>query len=70
MRHWDNWGTYEKRNHVFLCPLEITSSGLLKAEESALIDLMFGLETDCPGKGMTLGKFSRTFCDESVYAVL
>jgi hypothetical protein len=51
VRHWDNWGTYSKRNHVFLCPLDVSSDGDLSLNTQSSVDIMFGLESDCPGKG-------------------
>lgn len=50
VRHWDNWGTYKKRNHLFLCSVAVTSSGLLEVSHEIFRDLMCGMETDCPGK--------------------
>jgi hypothetical protein len=49
VRHWDTWNCYAKRNHVFVCPLEITESGLFKISADHAEDVMFGMETDCPG---------------------
>lgn len=63
VRHWDNWGTYQKRNHIFICPLDITPEGLFMAKEDKLIDIMFGLETDCPGKAPGHGE--EDFCISS-----
>lgn len=45
VRHWDTWGAYTKRNHVFICPLDITSDYLVKANVAKVWDLMKGLET-------------------------
>lgn len=51
VRHWDQWGAYRKRHHIFICPLGINSEKLFITKEDLLIDLMFGKEHDCPGKG-------------------
>jgi hypothetical protein len=56
MRHWDNWGTYLKRQHLFLCALKIAPTGLLMAEKGTLTDLLFGMETDCPSKAPGYGE--------------
>jgi hypothetical protein len=55
---------------VFICPLTITSSGLLSTEKEGgegsgngadgLHDLMFGLESDCPGKAP--GQGDEEYC--------
>jgi dipeptidyl aminopeptidase/acylaminoacyl peptidase len=56
VRHWDTWNCYEKRNHIFVAPLRVTDNGLLELPSSkddpkhALMDLMFGLHTDCHSK--------------------
>jgi dipeptidyl aminopeptidase/acylaminoacyl peptidase len=48
IRHWDTWGCYKKRNHLFLCSLAPSSSGSLEAQVNSLQDMMFGWESDCP----------------------
>jgi len=50
VRHWDTWNCYAKRKHVFVCPLGINEEGMFEAKASTLLDVMFGLETDCPVK--------------------
>lgn len=50
VRHWDTWNCYEKRNHVFVTPLTVSSSGHLEASSNTLSDLMSGLASDCPPK--------------------
>lgn len=50
VRHWDTWNCYSKRNHLFLCPLHVSPDGSLLADTDDLIDVMKGLETDCPPK--------------------
>ena len=50
VRHWDTWNCYSKRNHLFLCPLQVTAEGNLSAQTDDLVDLMLGLEADCPPK--------------------
>lgn len=49
-RHWDTWNCYEKRNHLFVCPLTMNPYGLLEGECSSVVDLMYGMSTDCPPK--------------------
>lgn len=49
IRHWDTWNLYEKRNHLFLIPLIVSPRGLLVAENRSL-DVMSGIESDCPSK--------------------
>jgi hypothetical protein len=48
VRHWDRWEPYKKRNHLFLCPLDITSDMLLTSNPAKAVDLMRGMHTDCP----------------------
>lgn len=55
VRHWDTWGAYVKRNHIFISKLEINSSGLFLFNERSVTDVMMGLEVDCPGKGAGQG---------------
>jgi hypothetical protein len=50
VRYWDSWGVFRKRNHLFTIPIEIDGSGRYSANKSLLRDLMYGMETDCPGK--------------------
>lgn len=55
VRHWDRWGSYEKRNHLFVCAMSVTEDGLLTVatdaqKEPILLDLMFNWSSDCPGK--------------------
>jgi hypothetical protein len=50
VRHWDTWNCYAKRNHLFLCPLNVTPESSLSAATEDLMDIMFGLHTDCPAK--------------------
>jgi hypothetical protein len=50
VRHWDTWGSYQKRNHLFICSVDITPDSLLICNPTKAIDLMFGQETDCPTK--------------------
>ena len=51
VRHWDTWNCYNKRNHVFVCPLSVSASGHLSAGcDTNLVDLMKGLTSDCPPK--------------------
>mmetsp|Transcript_4915 Transcript_4915/g.7492 ORF Transcript_4915/g.7492 Transcript_4915/m.7492 type:complete len:766 (+) Transcript_4915:67-2364(+) len=50
VRHWDTWDCYKKRQHVFVCPLDVSPTGTLLAKTENLFDLMFGLETDCPSR--------------------
>lgn len=52
VRHWDTWNPYKKRNHVHLFRLRPSADGLQLAvdDDFAPIDLLLGLETDCPGK--------------------
>lgn len=70
VRHWDNWGTYKKRHHLFVCPLSVNSSGLFEADLETARDLMFGLETDCPGKGPGQGEEEYAISpDGSTFAV-
>ena len=52
VRHWDKWNPYTQRNHIFICPLDIKSDGLYETNESKLIDIMYGMDTDCPGKSL------------------
>lgn len=52
VRHWNNWNTFGKRNHLFIKALQDESDGTLRlANDSPAIDILFGLETDCSGKG-------------------
>lgn len=46
----DTWQPNSKRNHLFLCPLETTGDYLLACRPERAIDLMFGVESDCPTK--------------------
>lgn len=55
IRHWDQWNPYGKRNHLFLCALTVDADGLIHTDNASMIDLMFELETDCPGKNPGLG---------------
>lgn len=51
VRHWDTWNCYEKRNHVFVTPLTVSSCGcLVVSPASPLTDLMADLAADCPPK--------------------
>jgi len=50
VRHWDTWNCYEKRNHLFLCLLQVQADGMLSASADALFDLMPHWESDCPAK--------------------
>ena len=50
VRHWDTWNCYEKRNHVFLIALNVSSSGHFETGNNKLLDLMEGMSTDCPPK--------------------
>lgn len=49
VRHWDQWGCYKKRNHLFLCQMGVNHEGLLKTSGN-VYDLMFDWESDCPCK--------------------
>lgn len=50
VRHWDTWNCYEKRNHLFLCQLQVRADGMLQAPAEGLYDLMLHWESDCPAK--------------------
>lgn len=50
VRHWDTWNCYEKRNHLFLCQLDVQENGMLKASADKLHDTMLQMHTDCPAK--------------------
>jgi hypothetical protein len=51
IRHWDTWNPYGTRHHLLLVELEVTSEGLLQqAPERTPIDVMQGIEADCPGR--------------------
>lgn len=51
VRHWMDWDAYSRRNHLLLVQLAVTPEGLLAArEDRPLVDIMRGLETDCPGE--------------------
>jgi dipeptidyl aminopeptidase/acylaminoacyl peptidase len=50
VRHWDTWNCYEKRNHLFLCQLQVRADGSLFAPTERLYDLMLHWESDCPPK--------------------
>lgn len=50
VRHWDTWNCYAKRNHLFLCPLNVSPEASLSANTDDLIDIMLGLHSDCPVK--------------------
>ena len=51
VRHWDTWGSYTRRSHLFLYPLAVSPHGLpLLSPSSRGIDLMPNWESDCPGK--------------------
>ena len=56
VRHWDTWNCYEKRNHVFVCELSITSDGLLELPvgnpDKQLVDLMAGLHFRLPKQAL------------------
>lgn len=56
----DRWGAYSKRNHLFLTPLDITADGRFNVPTNEYVDLMKGMETDCPGKGP--GADSSDYC--------
>ena len=61
VRQWDKWDIYKKRNHIFICRTDITSEGLLVVDpQSPPIDLMEGLESDCPVKGSRYQHFDYT----------
>lgn len=52
VRHWNTWGAYDKRHHLFIRSLHVQSDGSFAVNEGEdEIDLLYGLETDCPGKG-------------------
>ena len=51
VRHWNQWNPYAKRNHLFFYEASITSEGLLSQSHEEGIDLMSGIECDCPLKG-------------------
>eukprot|EP00606_Chrysophyceae_sp_TOSAG23-5_P000780 GSChrysophyteH2.ASY1.ANO1.443.1 assembled CDS len=50
VRHWDTWNCYEKRNHLFLCQLDVQENGMLRASADKLHDTMLQMHTDCPAK--------------------
>ncbi len=50
VRYWDNWSVFKKRNHIFSIAVEVDGNGRFAANKEFLRDLMFGMETDCPGK--------------------
>ncbi len=50
VRHWDTWSCYAKRNHLFICQLQVQSDGMLFAPTENLYDLMLLWESDCPPK--------------------
>ena len=53
VRHWTDWNAYAQRNHLLLIQLMVTPEGLLSArEEMPPVDIMQGLETDCPGEAI------------------
>lgn len=48
IRHWDSWNCYEKRNHIFICRLNVSNDRLYKASSNSSWDIMHALPTDCP----------------------
>lgn len=50
IRYWDHWSAFKKRNHLFTMPIEIDEIGRYKANKTYLKDIMWNMETDCPGK--------------------
>lgn len=51
IRHWTEWDVYSRRHHLLLFELAVTPDGLLALREDRRpVDIMHGLETDCPGR--------------------
>jgi len=67
VRHWDSWGTYSKRNHIFLAKLHVNSSGLFSCNQTNVIDIMKGYEMDCPGKGVGQGAEEFSISPDGTY---
>jgi hypothetical protein len=60
VRHWDTWNVYQKRNHVFVCPVEVSADGVFNINGTHAVDIMMELHTDCPGKAVGLGEEEYT----------
>jgi len=51
IRHWNTWGAYEKRNHLFVKMIQLNGNQKFETVSDPVVDMMLGMHTDCPGKG-------------------
>lgn len=67
VRHWDKWGVYNKRNHLFLCPVDVLSDGLILLDNNKFVDMMKNLEIDCPRKAISFSDDDYAISSDGKY---